>query len=1683
MHSMDLQDDSFEDLPDFPAELDEFLEYSVGEHHGDFEAVSADFLDIASELEEPLVGRAHQVFSPAALKQRWQSLCCHNSTSGLIDPKPAPEQEAQSDQPCQNTTIEDKPDSLPRFDIVHPHCNAGALVADTDISNQPSGFSVLNDSLKDKIDRIYADMQDRLPSSLTADDDDDESEEDFDALGSAQTIGQAFRDIARKEGAAGSKVHPGEIRDHSHHIALKVGSDDIDDGEPDASLEGSNLNFNTILLSRGINPLDIEGPLIETSAPCTPNNPGSGKVTARPSVQPATQANHQSPGSHALPCANGLHQADPWPARSMRTVSKIDHAHSSEVDDVNESPAASSVASDDSGQEDFARIRQAMKNTSLEMANARSPGSTSSSPTNRSINMSLARGASSQFSAGQEVTRSEQKKVEPSAASKPSKFVKLTLEEDSGSSESEGETELDKETESGQSEEEAHYEQDEFGEDPEAEPIRVIMRLMSKSKDGECSWDVWLDATYAWPRLHVALGSPNFVRRAGSLRVMFDQAGLQSLLDQQKQVYAEKCRANAEREERLKKGAADFVREAERRRELLHQRMGGGFVLNSSVPDLQRAHAKLERAHQKVAAAAVVAEESKQECSKATEQHSSRISGPEHRSTCSHEEVTEKQADNHQAIAIVEAHDKLLQQQDGQLSSVEVCVDDIQKEAAKHRFSLFDQKISVGPPLSGTSLEARPFLDDSQPERAPKRFELYMIPWGTVGPKVGIPSAGQCELLSILHAETVAAALVLAPLHDFNIADLPAAVQGYSACVFVLVDSVLFAETRLQDQYFSCGRAISDIMYGPCYAQQLFQVFTRPFAFWALEPDCALESSAPDKDSCDATVETVCIALRVGQTHVVKTFLETMLKELAEEGLGIIGMRLAFPDESAIRTIPTVALKSVVKANQPVLLIAVRGPHALGIWRSLVGPSYPQLARRTDGGSLNARFGGQSRTECVAVPPPLTSAKAYADVIWAFGGRVQNEPGVASLAVLHALALAPTKMYSLHISGGLNFDTLGSVLSGLSLRAGKILSVIPESAGRGGLVATAVREGGEAFLESCSRLLTPPPADLCSSDGMRSQSSPLARTNGNPCERIANLSIAALPCEPPPGKGLFLGVTHNASSASMKTCEDVFHFGEPEVLIIGLRPKTVLAPVLHGLLGGLFERYGPSGSAEQDRPPSLNVGGSVDLVSLRMLDMGACRVSYAAEDEDDTQNSSNHQQALSAGTAALSEFLSFPQVARHTGNEATQEWWLPPAGAGPVTLLCLRGGGLISKFRNFLVHDWSFQAAVSGDVLFSPTVVVSQTVYRIFFGNLMNPCITPTVPINDIRSIHRFQSELDAPREQEDISEQVLFPSQEAAQVTVAVLLPPAVDAMFGRLLATVEHQNFKVVTVIMGGRLETEAAKFLFEQEVADRHLDAGDWDAFCDATGNGEASVDEENFKAIWVMLERHHAVKRLAQLCGHGDPAVNQRHLHVGLRCGRDRIQNGLLCASSCFAAQELRRFVTRHLSPKMVPPSVSEGRRLGVEASMQALECSLVALVVVKHTEVSVARALLEMCNSVSDQGLSIVNLRFVPLHRGHLPSSEQPTGLLESLLDWCKMRPTAAGISQRAEESCPAILAVCEGLLGAQRARWALTTVMSRLPKSCLDSYTSAGSGEGAADVVHHFDELFCAKHYVVESVP
>ena len=53
--------------------------------------------------------------------------------------------------------------------------------------------------------------------------------------------------------------------------------------------------------------------------------------------------------------------------------------------------------------------------------------------------------------------------------------------------------------------------------------------------------------------------------------------------------------------------------------------------------------------------------------------------------------------------------------------------------------------------------------------------------------------------------------------------------------------------------------------------------------------------------------------------------------------------------------------------NQQVLLLALRGPHALATWRSLLGPADPGLARMTDPLSLNARFGGEGRSEAASL--------------------------------------------------------------------------------------------------------------------------------------------------------------------------------------------------------------------------------------------------------------------------------------------------------------------------------------------------------------------------------------------------------------------------------------------------------------------------------------------------------------------------------------------------------------------------------------------------------------------------------------------------------------------------------------------------------------------------------------------
>lgn len=143
---------------EFPTELDEFLEFCVEEHNGDFDEISREFLEVASGLDEQLAGRAEEAFSAPSLRQRYLQL--HPEADGAAGA-------AGAVAPPSVTATE-----LTEAD--HEESNDAADAADADVADwkhaqnedAPSQFSVLTDSLQDRVRRIYNNVQLRLPSAF-----------------------------------------------------------------------------------------------------------------------------------------------------------------------------------------------------------------------------------------------------------------------------------------------------------------------------------------------------------------------------------------------------------------------------------------------------------------------------------------------------------------------------------------------------------------------------------------------------------------------------------------------------------------------------------------------------------------------------------------------------------------------------------------------------------------------------------------------------------------------------------------------------------------------------------------------------------------------------------------------------------------------------------------------------------------------------------------------------------------------------------------------------------------------------------------------------------------------------------------------------------------------------------------------------------------------------------------------------------------------------------------------------------------------------------------------------------------------------------------------------------------------------------------------------------------------------
>ncbi|CAE8671028.1 unnamed protein product, partial [Polarella glacialis] len=285
-----------EESPEFPAELDEFLEFCVGEHDGDFEAISRDFLDIAAELEAPLAERASEFFSPAALQQRW-ALLCGEELEG--EPSLAEEAQASSRSSVPATSTARGVGTSARGDSAGPPATP-AIDWDGVAAQEeaPSGFSVFEDSLKEQIDQIYSDVQNRLPSAYAAgEDEDDEDEADempvFFSGGSSGSTSGPPRLVPAQSGLQSRDLLPGgngpslppdieglaalmrgdpscdavdadELRQKTIRL---FGTDDLSEiftNLPEEEGQSVDLSsFGAILQSHGVDPGDIEGPMVE----------------------------------------------------------------------------------------------------------------------------------------------------------------------------------------------------------------------------------------------------------------------------------------------------------------------------------------------------------------------------------------------------------------------------------------------------------------------------------------------------------------------------------------------------------------------------------------------------------------------------------------------------------------------------------------------------------------------------------------------------------------------------------------------------------------------------------------------------------------------------------------------------------------------------------------------------------------------------------------------------------------------------------------------------------------------------------------------------------------------------------------------------------------------------------------------------------------------------------------------------------------------------------------------------------------------------------------------------------------------------------------------------------------------------------------------------------------------------
>ncbi|KAK3532728.1 hypothetical protein QTP86_028097, partial [Hemibagrus guttatus] len=120
------------------------------------------------------------------------------------------------------------------------------------------------------------------------------------------------------------------------------------------------------------------------------------------------------------------------------------------------------------------------------------------------------------------------------------------------------------------------------------------------------------------------------------------------------------------------------------------------------------------------------------------------------------------------------------------------------------------------------------------------------------------------------------------------------------------------------------------------------------------------------------------------------------LQLLFSSGLDVCGLRFIYPPTELLADCAVLGMSGQRWCSQqPLLIMAIRGPYARAVWQEITGPSDPMLARKADPASINALH-CPCPESALFHSPRLASLIHFGLCVW-FGGRLpNNDPGMTA---------------------------------------------------------------------------------------------------------------------------------------------------------------------------------------------------------------------------------------------------------------------------------------------------------------------------------------------------------------------------------------------------------------------------------------------------------------------------------------------------------------------------------------------------------------------------------------------------------------------------------------------------------------------------------------------------------------